>query len=104
MGISDFFKKGKEEPVEKPNSEVFGDSFDSPSFKDEPTYYEIKSGDSLSKIAQEQLGDPQRWKEIYEANSDEIKNPNLIYPGQKIKIPQDSSRNNNSTTDSFLGG
>ena len=34
------------------------------------TTYTIKSGDSLSGIAQEQLGDASRWKEIYELNKD----------------------------------
>ena len=47
--------------------------------------YEIKSGDNLSKIAKKYPG--MTWKKIYEANKDTIKDPNLIYPGQKIKIP-----------------
>jgi LysM repeat protein len=47
--------------------------------------YEIKSGDSLSKIAKNYPG--MTWQKIYEANKDVIKDPNLIYPGQKIKIP-----------------
>jgi len=47
--------------------------------------YEIKSGDSLSKIAAKYPG--MTWQKIFEANKDIIKDPNLIYPGQKIKIP-----------------
>lgn len=47
--------------------------------------YEIKSGDNLSKIAKKYPG--MTWKKIYEANKDIIKDPNIIYPGQKIKIP-----------------
>jgi len=47
--------------------------------------YEIKSGDSLSKIAGKYPG--MTWQKIFEANKDTIKDPNLIYPGQKIKIP-----------------
>ena len=47
--------------------------------------YEIKSGDNLSKIAKKYPG--MTWQKIYEANKDTIKNPNLIYPGQKIIIP-----------------
>ncbi len=47
--------------------------------------YEVKSGDSLSKIAKHYPG--VTWKEIFEANKDQIKDPNLIYPGQKLKIP-----------------
>ena len=47
--------------------------------------YEVVSGDSLSKIGQ-RYGIP--WKEIYEANRDQIKNPDLIQPGWKLKIPK----------------
>jgi len=47
--------------------------------------YEIKPGDSLSKIAQKYTG--MTWQKIYEANKDVIKDPNKIFPGQKIKIP-----------------
>jgi len=47
--------------------------------------YEIKSGDSLSKIAQKYPG--MTWQKIYDANKDVIKDPNKIFPGQKIKIP-----------------
>ncbi|MEO6069889.1 MAG: LysM domain-containing protein [Chitinophagaceae bacterium] len=47
--------------------------------------YEVVSGDSLSKIGQK-YGIP--WKEIYEANRDQIKNPDLIQPGWKLKIPK----------------
>lgn len=49
--------------------------------------YVIKSGDSLSKIAKEVYGDANRWPEIFEANKDKIKDPNLIYPGQELRIP-----------------
>jgi len=49
--------------------------------------YVVKSGDSLSKIAKEVLGDAKRWPEIYEANKALIgDNPNLIHPGQKLVI------------------
>ena len=50
--------------------------------------YVVKSGDSLSKIAKERLGDGSRWPEIFEANKDKIKDPNLIYPGQELQIPE----------------
>jgi len=46
--------------------------------------YEVKSGDSLSKIASKY---GIAWKAIYEANKDIIKNPDLIQPGWKLKIP-----------------
>lgn len=47
--------------------------------------YEIKAGDSLSKIATKYPG--VSWQQIFEANKDIIKDPNMIYPGMKIKIP-----------------
>lgn len=50
--------------------------------------YEIKSGDSLSKIAKKKLGNAKDWKLIFEANKDTIKDPDKIFPGQKIKIPK----------------
>lgn len=50
--------------------------------------YVVKSGDSLSKIAKEVYGEAGRWKEIYEANKDTIKNPDAIRPGQELRIPE----------------
>jgi nucleoid-associated protein YgaU len=49
--------------------------------------YTIAKGDSLSKIAKRFYGDAKLWKKIHEANKDIIKNPDLIHPGQVIKIP-----------------
>ena len=49
--------------------------------------YTVKAGDSLSKIAQREYGDASQWKRIYEANRDEIKNPDLIHPGQTFTLP-----------------
>jgi nucleoid-associated protein YgaU len=54
---------------------------------EEARTYVVQSGDSLSKIAKELLGDAGRWPEIFEANKDKIKDPNLIYPGQELDIP-----------------
>ena len=47
--------------------------------------YTVKSGDNLSKIAKKYPG--LSWKDIYEANKDQIKDPDLIQPGWKLKIP-----------------
>jgi nucleoid-associated protein YgaU len=49
--------------------------------------YTVVAGDTLSKIAKREYGDAAKWKRIYEANKDTIKNPDLIYPGQTFKIP-----------------
>lgn len=49
--------------------------------------YTVAAGDSLSKIAKKLYGDANQWKKIFEANKDQIKNPDLIHPGQVLKIP-----------------
>lgn len=53
----------------------------------EERVYEVQPGDSLSKIAKQVYGDASRWPEIFQANKDQIKDPNLIHPGQKLRIP-----------------
>ncbi|MEE9342229.1 MAG: peptidoglycan-binding protein LysM [Gammaproteobacteria bacterium] len=52
-------------------------------------YYTIQKGDSLSAIAKKFLGNAMDYPKIFEANREVIKNPDLIYPGQKIRIPMD---------------
>jgi nucleoid-associated protein YgaU len=50
--------------------------------------YTVKSGDSLSKIAQQKLGDGNKWRQIYDANRAVIgDDPDLIKPGQRLRIP-----------------
>lgn len=57
--------------------------------KEEPaaTFYEVKSGDSLSKIAKAHYGDAMKYMEIFEANKPMLSDPNKIYPGQQLRIP-----------------
>ena len=52
----------------------------------EVTYYEIKSGDTLSAIAKVHYGNANKYPLIFEANREVIKDPNLIFPGQVIRI------------------
>lgn len=52
-----------------------------------PKLYEVVAGDSLSKIARREYGDANAWKRIFEANQDILKDPDKIFPGQKLKIP-----------------
>ena len=52
-----------------------------------PRTYTVVAGDSLSKIAKKFYGDGNKWKRIFEANRDTVKNPDLIHPGQVLKIP-----------------
>ena len=52
-----------------------------------PTYT-VKAGDTLSKIAKEHLGDANAYMEIFNANKDQLKDPDKIQPGQVLKMPQ----------------
>jgi LysM repeat protein len=54
----------------------------------EADFYEVKSGDSLSKIAKEFYGDAMKYNEIFEANQPMLTDPNKIYPGQVLRIPK----------------
>ena len=47
----------------------------------------VKSGESLSKIAKHYYGDPMKYKQIFEANTNILKNPDLIHPDQELVIP-----------------
>lgn len=49
--------------------------------------YTVQSGDSLSHIAKALYGSANKWHAIFEANRDQIDDPDLIKPGQVLKIP-----------------
>ena len=49
--------------------------------------YTVQRGDSLSRIAKRELGSYNLWNVIYEANRDQLSNPNVIRPGQVLTIP-----------------
>jgi nucleoid-associated protein YgaU len=67
--------------------EVKINALKSPPLPTDVEYYEIASGDTLSKIAKQFYGDANAYPKIFEANREVIKDPDLIYPGQKIRIP-----------------
>jgi nucleoid-associated protein YgaU len=52
------------------------------------TTYTVKSGDTLSKIAKELLGDAGAYTQIFNANKDQLSDPDKIKPGQVLKIPR----------------
>ena len=68
-------------------SDVDASGVSAPAPSEDVQYYTVQSGDSLSKIAKEFLGNAMDYPKIFEANREVIKNPDLIYPGQKIRIP-----------------
>lgn len=51
------------------------------------TTYTVARGDSLSKISRKVYGSSKHWRLIFEANREQIDNPDLIYPGQTLNIP-----------------
>ena len=55
----------------------------------EADFYEVQSGDSLSKIAKRYYGDPMKYNAIFEANQPLLSDPNKIYPGQMLRITKD---------------
>ena len=57
---------------------------------DESVYHRhtVKSGETLGKIAKHYYGDPMKYKQIFQANSDILKNPDMIHPKQELVIPK----------------
>ncbi len=53
----------------------------------ESSFYTVKSGDTLGKIAQEHYGSAGKYMAIFEANQPMLSDPNKIYPGQSLRIP-----------------
>ena len=53
-----------------------------------PRTYVVQSGDSLWRIAKRFYGAGSQWPKIFEANKDKIDNPNLIFPGNELVIPE----------------
>lgn len=54
--------------------------------------YTVKPGDTLSKIAKEQYGDANAYMEIFNANRDQLSDPDKIKPGQVLKIPAHATK------------
>jgi nucleoid-associated protein YgaU len=51
-------------------------------------FYVVQVKDDLVSISEKKLGDSKKWIDIFNANRDIIKSPTLIFPGQKLKMPQ----------------
>jgi nucleoid-associated protein YgaU len=49
--------------------------------------YTVEKGDNLSSISKRFYGKSKYWRQIFDANRDTIENPDLIYPGQTIRLP-----------------
>ena len=53
----------------------------------EANFYTVVKGDTLSKIAKQYYGNANKYQQIFEANKPMLKDANLIYPGQVLRIP-----------------
>ncbi|MBJ7882733.1 LysM peptidoglycan-binding domain-containing protein [Gelidibacter salicanalis] len=49
----------------------------------------VKSGETLSKIAKQYYGDASKYQKIFSANTDILKNPDMIHPNQELIIPNE---------------
>lgn len=67
---------------------IDADALTAPAPEEKTEFYTVKSGDSLSKIAKQYYADPMKYPVIFEANREVIKDPDLIYPGQQLRIPK----------------
>lgn len=70
--------------------DVKADGLKSPAQTAKVEFYTIQKGDTLSAIAKRFYGKANDYPRIFDANREVIKNPDLIFPGQKIRIPLDS--------------
>jgi LysM repeat protein len=99
------FEKGKKEvpaekivagkPEEQPaeGNRGYITKSETPEFKEVTVFqkYAVQKDDSLQKISLKFYGTTKKWMKIYEANTDVLKGPNKIYPGQTINIPLEDS-------------
>lgn len=89
MGFFDRFKKPKADFSNVQSGSTTGPDPDATSAGSTAAggTYTVKSGDTLSAIAKREYGDANQWRRIYDANRDKIDNPDLIHPGQELKLP-----------------
>jgi nucleoid-associated protein YgaU len=68
-------------------NDIVGEITIDPNAKAEVSTYTVKAGDTLSKVAKEHLGNANAYMKIFEANKDQLTDPDKIKPGQVLKIP-----------------
>lgn len=78
-----------EQPEEAAAPEAKADTPEAPASTS--SSYEVNTGDHLWGISGSSYGNPYKWPLIYKANSDKIKDADLIYPGQVLDIDSDPS-------------
>lgn len=80
-----------EEPAPEPEKTVEPEAPMPEPTAPESTSYEVNQGDHLWGISGQSYGNPYKWPLIYKANSDKIKDADLIYPGQVLDVDSDPS-------------
>jgi hypothetical protein len=78
----------EKKPVIEPDKNAMKERKEPPEQKDSnEQFYTVQVKDDLVSISEKLFHNYARWKDIYEANRDIIKNPIMVFPGQKLKIP-----------------
>ncbi|MBT8047969.1 MAG: LysM peptidoglycan-binding domain-containing protein [Xanthomonadales bacterium] len=73
---------------EAPAAEAASEDAGEGSEAEAPKTYTVQSGDTLWKISEEIYGNGSKYMKIFEANTDLLENPDRIFPGQKLVIPE----------------
>ena len=76
------------EVPEAPQAGAAGEEASATAEDDAPKTYTVQSGDTLWKISEEMYGNGSKYMKIFEANTDLLENPDRIFPGQKLVIPE----------------
>jgi len=82
---------GNVKGIDGVDDDEFGQTQQGQSQQRQMKTYEVQSGDTLSKIAKSQLGDASDYNTIFEANRPMLKDPDEIYPGQMLIIPEEQT-------------
>ncbi|HYN09882.1 MAG TPA: LysM peptidoglycan-binding domain-containing protein [Vicinamibacterales bacterium] len=73
--------------VDKTYGDLMADITIDPSLKPKEQAYTVQSGDTLSKISKQFYGNANSYMKIFDANKDQLKDPDVIKPGQVLRIP-----------------
>lgn len=96
-------KRGGAAPVQAPESAMASSDWDeSASLSDEPTAsgadagafesYTVLKGDTLQKISLKKYGTTKRWMKLYELNRDVLLSPDMLRPGQTLRLPVEQAK------------
>lgn len=82
---------GRVASTERPLRHGGAGSTGTPATRPQAQRYTVVAGDTLSHIAQRFYGDANRWPAIFDANRDKLSDPDRIFPGQVLRIPDDDA-------------